>query len=503
MKKNNGLQWVLAISLGLVIHSCNSGGSGSPKSGAAPEVTEIPAYSNSKDAQSSFREGMAALDLGDFTKARTLFTKAIQLDSSFGTAYLMKANTATSAKEYADDIMSGKSHLDSASNWEKMYGEYLATNLAGDRIKGIGILEKIAAAYPKAARAQVDLAAAYSDNNQLDKARAGYQKAVELDPEWTGAYTGMINDYLFNEPKDLKKAQESALKLVVMAPASSGAAITLGDCYRAQNDFSKAKEAYAKAVQLDGSAAAAYYKEGHANTYLGNFDEARKNYMDAGKRDVSPSFSILNIAYTYLYGGDSKTAMKVLTDGAAKLDSSGNTPGKMVNEKSNCFTSAANIAEHYGDASALKQLVAKIEPLNEQVFNDLGTAEGKIFGKADLLGWQARIAIAEGKLDEAKAKAEDMKSVLASIKDDRKDEDYHYLMGVISMRQKNFPDAIAHLEKGDRNRIYIKYLMARANEAGGNKDKATALYKEVAAYNFNDIGNALVRNEVRKKLGMM
>ena len=40
-----------------------------------------------------------------------------------------------------------------------------------------------------------------------------------------------------------------------------------------------------------------------------------------------------------------------------------------------------------------------------------------------------------------------------------------------------------------------------ANEAAGNKDKATALYKEVAAYNFNDVGNALVRNEVKKKLG--
>jgi hypothetical protein len=38
-----------------------------------------------------------------------------------------------------------------------------------------------------------------------------------------------------------------------------------------------------------------------------------------------------------------------------------------------------------------------------------------------------------------------------------------------------------------------------ANEAAGNKDKAALLYKEVASYNFNDIGNALVRAEVKKK----
>jgi hypothetical protein len=43
-------------------------------------------------------------------------------------------------------------------------------------------------------------------------------------------------------------------------------------------------------------------------------------------------------------------------------------------------------------------------------------------------------------------------------------------------------------------------MLAKANEAAGSKDKATAGYKEVAAYNFNDIGNALVRSEVKKKL---
>jgi len=39
-----------------------------------------------------------------------------------------------------------------------------------------------------------------------------------------------------------------------------------------------------------------------------------------------------------------------------------------------------------------------------------------------------------------------------------------------------------------------------ANEAAGNKDKAMSLFKEVAAYNFNDVGNALVRAEVKKKV---
>ncbi|MEP7143312.1 MAG: tetratricopeptide repeat protein [Ferruginibacter sp.] len=499
MKKNNRSLWLLAILFGLSLYSCNdNGSSGISKTG----VTEIPATSTSKEALAFFRDGLAALDLNDILKARNLFTKAIELDTAFGPAYLMRAGTSVSAKEYADDVTKGKSHLDNDSNWVKMYGEYLSSNLAGDRNKGIEVLEKIAIAYPKAARPQADLGNAYAGNNQFDKARICYQKAVELDPKWTGGYTATTVDYLFNEPKDLKKAEANAMKLVELAPASPGAEIILGDCYRAQNDFAKAKVAYAKAIQLDSSAVEAYYKEGHANTYLGNLDEARKNYADAGRKDVAISASILNTAFTWLYGGDPKMAIKVLMDGAAKLDSN-SSKSRLASEKDNCFTTAANIAEHYKDAAQLKQLVTKITPLSDQIYNDLGTPEGKIFAKAEVLGWQARIAIAEGKYDEAKAKAEEMKSAQASISDSRKDEDYHYLLGVISLRQKNYPDAIAHLEKGDPNRIYNKYLLAQANEAAGNKDKAASLYKEVANYNFNDVGNALVRIEVKKKVAAL
>ena len=58
------------------------------------------------------------------------------------------------------------------------------------------------------------------------------------------------------------------------------------------------------------------------------------------------------------------------------------------------------------------------------------------------------------------------------------------------------------LKHYDPNDIYNKYWLAMANEAAGNKDKAMSLFKEVAAYNFNDVGNALVRNEVKKKVAM-
>jgi tetratricopeptide (TPR) repeat protein len=474
----------------LIITSCDTN-----KKDASEKITDIPATTSSAAALASFKEALAFSDMGDGVKARASFTKAIEQDPKFGMAYLMRAGSSPSAKEFADDVAKGKANVDSASSWEKMYGEYMSTNLTGERNKGLEIMQKIAVEYPDAARAHVNLGFAYAGSNQFDKARESYAKAVQVDPKWVGGYSALTGSYMFDEPKDLKKAEENALKLVEMSPKSAGAQITLGDCYRGQNDLPKAKDAYTKAVALNASAPEAYYKLGHANTYLGNMEEARKNYADAGTHDVTKQFATFNTAYTWLYADDAQTASKYLMDqlaGSGSLDAS---------QKSGYLTTAAAIAIHNGDAATLKTVVAMIQPLSKQITMDLGnTTETKIFGTADSLHWLAMMAIQEGKYDQAKINLEAMKTVLDPIKDNRKLEGYEYDMGLLSSKQKNYGDAISHFEKADHVPIYNKYLLAKANEGAGNSDKANTLYKEVAAYNFNDVGNALVRSEVKKKM---
>ncbi len=476
--------------------SCNQ--SGGDKQKAETKATDITATTKSKEAMASFQEGLAALDVGDIKNARKAFSTAIEQDPTMGIAYLYRANTSNGSKEYADDINAGKSKLDSASNWEKLYGAYQSTNLNGDRKKGLEILQEIATAYTDMARAQADLGNGFGGNNQFDKAREQYQKAIKLNPTWVGGYALLAGSYMFNEPKDLKKAEENALKVVELAPKSAGAQITMGDCYRAQNDFAKAKAAYAKAVELNPTSPEAYYKEGHANIYLGNYDEARKNYADAGKNDEVKTGSIINTAYSYLYQNNTTAALSGLMDAAMKTDTSNKS--KSANEKNGYLTTCASVAIHNGDAATLKKLIPMMLPLSEQLTNDIGTPEAKIFAQADKLNWEAMMAYTEGKYDEAMAKAEAMKTALDPIKDDRKLEGYHYDMGLICMKQKKYADAVTHFEKADPNNIYNRYWLAKANEAAGNKEKAMSIFKEVAAYNFNDVGNALVREEVKKKL---
>lgn len=480
----------MMISVAFLLPACN-GSAEKTTEKTTTTITEIPASSSSPEAVKAFNEGLAYADDGDRLKAREAFATAISLDPNLGIAYIMRANTATTAKEFADDINTGKSKMDSASDWEKSYAEYLSTNLVGNRSQQLAIAKQMAEAYPNAARAQVILGDAYSGNKEYDKSRESYEKAIKLKPDWIGGYSGLANSYLFEQPLDLKKAEENAKKVVELRPNSAGAQIILGDVYRAQNDLQKAKTAYEKAVSLDSTNSAGYYKLGHANTYLGNLEEARKNYADGGNHDTRKTGANLNTAFTYLYGNNPKEALQFLSK---QLE---NNPALDASEKNTYLNTMATIAVHTGNAAALKAAMDKMPETAAQFSKDLGnTPEIQAFNKADSLHWLAMLNITEGKYDQAKMNLEAMKTALDPIQDSRKLEQYEADQGLLSMKQKNYADAVSHFEKGNPNDIYIKYMQAKANEAAGNKEKADTLYKEVAAYNFNDVGNALIRTEI-------
>jgi tetratricopeptide (TPR) repeat protein len=468
--------------------------------------TETPvvlsATSSSGEATASFNSGLASFDLGDNLQARAMFIKAIEQDPKLAIAYVFKATTDVGAKEFADDLNKAKENLGSAGEWEKLYCDYVSTFLTSDWNKRLEISQKMATSFPKAARAQVDLGNTYLNGSQDDKARAAYAKAIELDPNWAGGYSALVNSYLFSDPKDFKKAEENALKVVSLAPKSPAAEIALGDCYRAENDLQKARDAYAKAIELNPNDPAAYYKKGHANSFLGNYDEARQNYMDGSKHDEALFGYVASTGNSYLYAGDAKQAITYLMGEYAKMDGAAGPKDKITAAKVNCLESCANIAIHTGDASKLKELATLLDPLYTEVAGDIGTAEAKMTEKALLAYWQGMAAALQGDYNGANAKAEEIKTALASVTDPNKLTNYEMLMGSISMKQKNYSDAIAHFEKAQPTVfMYNKFCLAMANEEAGNKDKAMASYKELATYNFNDVGYAMIRAEARKKAG--
>ena len=92
-----------------------------------------------------------------------------------------------------------------------------------------------------------------------------------------------------------------------------------------------------------------------------------------------------------------------------------------------------------------------------------------------------------------------MAAIVAPDANPRKMEPVHQLKGFIAAYQGNAAEAASHFAQGNLQDPFIKYNYAVALEGSGHADKAKTMFKELAVYNFNSLGYALIRRDVQHK----
>ncbi len=476
--------------------ACNQ--SSTPPTLKAPDISVT---TSSEEARAAFQTGLEYLDLGANDKARQAFTEAIQKDPAFSMAYLFRSNTSASGKDYAADIESAKKYIGGAGDMEKQMLAYEQTFIDNNWDQRLAICQKLVQDYPDIARFQNMLGNTFQEGNQSDKARVCYQKVIELAPNWTGGYLSGMNNYIYIDPKDFKKAETFGLKVVELAPNSPSAHVALGDCYRAQNDLQKALGAYTKAIELAPTDATAVIKKGHINTFLGNMEDARKDYIQAGKFDSA--FQIRTLmweTYTWLYAGEHQKGLDKLIEIANNPAAFGVSDAQLPNLKASCLDDAYTVAFHLGQTATMQTLLPLVTSAMTEEFEALHAPEYKPVVEADHLRREALAAAQTGAFDVATNKLEEMKTKLEPVKDPRKLQSYNFAAGYLNLKQKKYKEAIGLLQQANQDQVYTRYLLATAYELAGEKETAMDMYRKIADYNFNSVGYALIRSEVKKKL---
>src|SRR5438132_1545147 len=110
-------------------------------------------------------------------------------------------------------------------------------------------------------------------------------------------------------------------------------------------------------------------------------------------------------------------------------------------------------------------------------------------------------AARRGDYTAAQTQADRISRLLEPDANPRKLEPMHQLKGFIALYQGKYQEAAGHLRQGNPFDPYVKYQLAVATEGAGDAAQAKKLFQEVADYNFNAIGFALVRKEARQKAG--
>lgn len=453
---------------------------------------------SSNEALSFFTDALKYYDLGENTKARDYLKNALKQDPAFAIAYIHLATLASTPQEFVYNLDKARENISGANEWEKLLYDFTETYLTNNSDKRLSVAQKMIESFPNSARACNYLGQAYESRNDFAIARKCYQKAIALEPQWPGGYISITNSFLFADPKDFKQAEKNANKLVSIAPYNASY-ILLGDTYRAQNKLSNAGEMYSKAIMRDGALPEAYYKRGHVFSLQGQYDKARTDYEKAGSLDVNPTMAREFIANTYLYQGDATKALESLQNDIDKIATTLDT--RQTNQfKFELLMNEAMIAQHNHDAKKLEEIVNMLQPLSEDLGIRIGTQEAKLEQQGNMLYWQGMIKLLNNDLDGAWQKAEEIKTTVEPINNPLKLDGYDFLSGCIAMQKNDFTKAVSHFEKTNQLDVYEQYCLAKAYEANGQKDKADAIFKYLSNYNFNNIGYALIRNELKKKM---
>jgi tetratricopeptide (TPR) repeat protein len=464
------------------------------------EASEISYTTTSNEARNQFKVGLIYADAGDYLTSYSLFSKAIELDPYFALAYAYRALSAETKEEFIKDTRSALTQVHKVNAFEEVFIYINETYITGNIDQRLELAMRLTGLAPDNARAWMELGLVLQERNEIEEARQTFEKARLLSPDWIGIYTILGQSYLNYDPVDIKKGLEYYYRATELNPDIAKIHISLGDIYAAINETDKATQEYRKAITDNPESCISYLQNGYAKSCLGLFEESRTDYETARELSHANGRAYVMEALTYAYEGYPETCLQWLEEKTTDIDALDINDTRKRAMKYGCATASGWIALHFNKPDHFSQAKMLHNELNDILATNIDNPVFSHEVKVENLLWEGLEASVKGYFDAAIVKACDIKILYSENKDENILYKYHFLFGYVMYCQGRYGKAIEHLEQGDPNWVYNKYQLAKAYEANGETDIANVLFKEVAAYNINDIEFAIIRNEVRNYL---
>lgn len=460
---------------------------------AANVVMRMPVTTESTEALDHFMQGQRLLDMGHVEEAAGHFEQATMADPDFALAHLRRANAANSLEEFQTNLERAAEYASGASQAEQLAIQAMQEAFDNDVPAQLEIAQRLVDVQPQSPRAWMTLASAQSAMGDEAEARASMSRAAELSPSFAPAHMALGNSYLFVEPRDLAKAQEHMRKAVELEPNEATPHDLLGDAYRARGDLERAAAEYTRTAELDPESGNGYQQRGHVNSFLGNYEQARADYDAAialEEGNAKPAFRVYR-ALVNVHEGKPQAAIDELNQLVREIDAMG-VPDP-TGSKIFALSTAIQIALHHEMFDAARTAMEQRDALLMQQAEQAGTEAVRRQARGTIVLDEGLLAARQGDIETATMKANEYMEIMEPSTDPLKNRPAHALLGHVSLSQGQYEDAVAHFEQADPNNPYVMYHHALALDGAGRTDEAMRLFEEVASYNFNSAGLALVR----------
>ncbi|MCF7885526.1 MAG: protein kinase [Candidatus Marinimicrobia bacterium] len=206
------------------------------------------------EAYNYYVKGLHAEQLLYHEETINYMEKAIEIDSTFASAYLYLAqayNDLNNIKERDRAIKKAYQLSGGATEKERLYiNAYYALYIENNRAKRFSIFENIVRKYPNDKRIHYLLGQIYQGLD-FNKALAEYQKSLELDPNYGPVLNALAYLYLEPDHENYEKAMEYVRKYLKLYPDDANPHDTMADLYLTMGRIDDAIEKYKDAARID------------------------------------------------------------------------------------------------------------------------------------------------------------------------------------------------------------------------------------------------------------
>jgi tetratricopeptide (TPR) repeat protein len=236
------------------------------------------ATTSSIDAYNYFLKGRENCEIGYYDDARKFLEKAVEIDSTFASAYLnlawVYAWLLDNNKSYRA-LEKAKAFSEKVTEKEKLYIQATdAFYIEKNQEKRLRILEQLTTKYPKEKQGHLLLGNYYSYWSSSDRAIDEYNKALELDPNYRLVLCKLA--YVYSNISDYPNALEYFKRYAAISPGHADPFDAMGDFYFGMGQLDKAIAQYKEALSVKPDFYISSGKIAYIYALQENYDEAMK-----------------------------------------------------------------------------------------------------------------------------------------------------------------------------------------------------------------------------------